>query len=286
VGIVVVHGGAGAWKRGSDALAAGRAACEQAAAAGRDLLVNGGCALDAVEAAVRALEDAPMLNAGRGSYPNSDGIIEMDALIMDGATLAFGAVAALQRVLNPIAVARRVMTDTPHGLLAGEGASSFADRIGFARCANEDLIVERAAPAGASDTVGAVALDDAGNLAAATSTGGIPGKLPGRVGDSPIAGAGGYADNASGAVSATGDGEAFIKLVVSKHVCDEIAAGLTAQAACDAATRLLASRLGASGGLIAVDRAGRPGISFNTPAMPWAYASTDGGRSSGDRAGV
>jgi beta-aspartyl-peptidase (threonine type) len=221
------------------------------------------------------------MNAGRGSLTNSDGIIEMDALIMDGATLAFGAVAALQRVRNPVALARRVMTDTPHALLVGEGASAFADRIGFPRCTNDDLLVPREAPAAASDTVGAVAIDDDGNVAAATSTGGVPRKLPGRVGDSPIAGAGGYADNATGAVSATGDGEAFMKLVISKHVCDQIAAGLTAQTACDAAMRIVGSRLGASGGLIAIDRTGRVGVSFNTPAMPWAIASTDGTAESG-----
>jgi beta-aspartyl-peptidase (threonine type) len=279
--IVLVHAGAGAWQRGADHVAAARAVCERAAAAGRDAIVAGGSALDAVEAAVRMLEDAPMTNAGRGSMPNADGIVELDAMIMDGATLAFGAVAAVQRVLNPVSLARRVMTETPHALLAGDGASAFADRIGVARCSNEELIGARAAPAVASDTVGAVALDDHGDLAAATSTCGTPRKLAGRVGDSPIAGAGGYADNATGAVSATGDGEAFMKLVLSKHVCDQIAAGSTAQAACDEAIRLLGARLRAAGGLIAIDRAGRVGVSFNTLAMPWAYASTDGAAASG-----
>jgi beta-aspartyl-peptidase (threonine type) len=209
----------------------------------------------------------------------------MDALIMDGTTLAFGAVAAVQRVRNPISLARRVMSDTPHAMIAGEGASAFADGISFPRCSNEDLLVERTAVA-ASDTVGAVAIDDAGTVAAATSTGGTPRKLAGRVGDSPIAGAGGYADNATAAVSATGDGEAFMKLVISKHVCDLIAAGMAPQAACDAAMRLVETRLGASGGLIAVDRVGRIAVSFNTLAMPWAYASTGAAAASGIASGA
>jgi beta-aspartyl-peptidase (threonine type) len=279
--IVLVHGGAGAWARGSEHLAAAVAVCGQAAAAGRDALSGGGSVLDAVESAVRLLEDAPIMNAGRGSLPNIDGIVEMDALIMDGASLDLGAVAAVQGVPNPVTLARRVMTDTPHALLAGDGASRFADRIGVPRCSNDQLLVERSAAVPASDTVGAVAIDDGGGLATATSTGGTPRKLPGRLGDSPIAGAGGYADNATAAVSATGDGEAFMKLVISKWVCDQVAAGMTAQAACDAAIRLIASRLGASGGLIAIDRAGRIGVSFNSPAMPWAIASTDGTAYSG-----
>jgi beta-aspartyl-peptidase (threonine type) len=286
VASILVHGGAGAWTRGSEHLAKARGVCEQAAAEGRVTMSRTGSALDAVEAAVRLLEDAPMMNAGRGSLPNADGVVEMDALIMDGATLAFGAVAAIQRVRNPVLLARRVMTETPHALMAGEGASAFADSIGFPRCPNEDLLVERPAPAAAHDTVGAVALDDAGNLAVAVSTGGIPRKLPGRVGDSPIAGAGGYADNATSAVCATGDGEAFMKLVLSTHVCDQVAAGLTAQAACDAAMRLLEARLRASGGLIAIDRAGRIGVSFNTPGMPWAYASSDGETMTGTESGA
>jgi beta-aspartyl-peptidase (threonine type) len=277
---VLVHGGAGGWQRSPDALVAALASCERAAAAGRDAIARSGSALDAVETAVRVLEDAPELNAGRGSLPNADGIVELDAMLMDGATLAVGAVAAVQRIRNPISLARRVMDDTPHVLIAADGAARFADDIGFPRCSNDDLLVARSSPP-ATDTVGAVAIDDAGNVATATSTGGIPRKMPGRVGDSPIAGAGGYADNASGAVSATGDGEAFIRLVISKHVCDAMAAGMTAQEACDAGLRLVTERLAASGGLIAIDRAGRIGISFNTLAMPWAYASTDGSTAGG-----
>ncbi len=276
--LVLVHGGAGAWVVGSERLDQAVAACAEAAAAGRDVMLRGGSAVDAVdavEAAVRVLEDCPLLNAGRGSVPNNAGVVEMDALIMDGRDLALGAVASVQRVRNPVSLARRVMTGTRHVLLAGAGADSFADEIGFPRCSNDDLIVPGVRTL-AQDTVGAVAVDGDGNVAAATSTGGIPGKMPGRVGDSPIAGAGGYADNASAAVSATGDGEAFIKLVISKRVCDAIAAGMTPQAACEEAMRAVTARLGAHGGIIAVTPDGRIGVTCDTVAMPYAQALPDG----------
>jgi beta-aspartyl-peptidase (threonine type) len=280
-GLVLVHGGAGTWQRWPDRLIEALAACERAAAAGCVALAGGGAALDAVEEAVRALEDAPALNAGRGSHPKSNGVVEMDALIMDGATLALGAVAAVGRVGNPVSLARRVMEETPHTLLVGEGASAFADAIGFPRCTNAELLVAPPSTAPAHDTVGAVAIDAHGNLAAATSTGGVRQQVPGRVGDVPLAGSGGYADNATAAVSATGDGEAIMKLVLSKRVCDLIAGGLAVQAAVDDAIALLGSRLAASGGLIAIDSAGAPAVSFNSPAMPWAYAAIDGGAAAG-----
>jgi beta-aspartyl-peptidase (threonine type) len=274
--VVLVHGGAGGWSRDPGRLRDAIAACERAAEAGRAALRDDGGAVDAVEAAVRVLEEAPMLNAGRGSYPNVDGTVEMDAMIMDGASLGVGAVAAVTRVLHPISLARRVMSDTPHTLLVAAGAEAFADRIAFPRCTNDDLIVT-APPAAAADTVGAVALDARGNIAAATSTGGIPLKLAGRVGDSPLPGSGAYADNATGAASATGDGEQIMKLVLSKHVCDSIGGGMSAQDACDGAVRLLAARLGGSVGLIAVGAGGEIGVACNTQAMPWACAR-DGGR--------
>jgi len=234
------------------------------------VLLDGGSALDAVEAAVRALEDEPVLNAGVGSCRTSTGDVEMDALIMDGASLALGAVAAITRVLHPISLARRVMSDTPHTFLAGEGASVFADRIGFPRCAPEDLIVQRDAPPSVGDTVGAVALDASGMLATAVSTGGIPGKLPGRVGDSPLVGSGAYA-NAAVAVGATGDGEAIMKLVLSKHVADLVRGGRSPQESCVVGIELL-DTFGSHGGLIALDVAGSVGIAFNTAALPHAYA--------------
>lgn len=271
--IVVVHGGAGSWGSAPSRLRDALAACEAAAQAGFDVLRAGGNALDAVEAAVRALEDAPSLNAGRGAYPNRDGDIELDAMIMDGGTLGLGAAAAVRRVANPVSLARRVMEDSGHTFLVGAGAESFADDIGFPRCETADLLVDRTGPA--ADTVGAVALDQHGDLAAATSTGGIPGKRPGRVGDSPLAGCGAYADNSGAAVSATGDGEDLMRIVISKLVSDAVVRGESPQSACERAISVLGERTGGNGGLIALDAAGRPGIALNTHAMPWAIASDD-----------
>ena len=272
---IVVHGGAGAWVLDSDRLREGVAACREAARAGHAVLLAGGGALDAVETAVHILEDCPALDAGRGSYLNANGEVEMDALIMDGRSLDLGAVAAIQRVRHPISLAREVMEQTPHAFLVGAGADAFADRIGFPRCAVEELLGETAvvapSPGPLGDTVGAVALDAQGNLAAATSTGGTRQKLPGRVGDSPLVGSGGYADNRTAGVSATGHGESLMKILISKQVCDYVATGLSAQAACEAAIKLLTERTGGEGGLIALDAAGRVGVAFNTAAMPHAY---------------
>ncbi|MEZ4516435.1 MAG: isoaspartyl peptidase/L-asparaginase [Chloroflexota bacterium] len=285
---IIVHGGAGAWNRsGEDRLRIAQTACYEATAEGRAILSRGGSALDAVEAAVRVLEDCPVMDAGRGSYPNSDGNVEMDALIMDGQTLSLGAIAATQRISHPISLARRVMEDSEHQFLVGNGAEAFAESIGFPRCNLEDLLVGEALerfrsgqnPADVQlemptlgDTVGAVALDDKGNLAAATSTGGTINKRPGRVGDSPLVGSGAYADNWTAAVSATGHGESLMRVVISKSVCDFVAAGLSAQAACETAIRLLGERTGGNGGLVAVDTRGRVGYAFNTNAMPYALA--------------
>ncbi len=295
--VIIVHGGAGAWDLTSARLQAGIEACRAAAAAGQKILRDGGSALDAVEAAVRVLEDAPVLDAGVGSYLNTDGIVEVDALIMDGRTLDLGAVAAVQRVQNPISLARRVMTDTEHTLLVGEGAGRFADQIGFPRVSNEALVTEEerenlaalleqagyetheifTVPGAMGDTVGAVAIDHQGHLAAATSTGGTRHKLPSRVGDSPLVGSGGYADDLTGAVSATGHGESLMKVVISKQVCDFMGGGTEPEAACREALERLASRLGEKGrgGLIAIDRRGRAGWFYNTDAMPYALARGD-----------
>lgn len=290
---IVVHGGAGAWDLQSPRLQEGREACREAAVSGQTLLLHGGSALDAVETAVRILEDCPVLDAGRGSYLNAKGEIEMDALIMDGRTLDLGAVAAVAGVRHPISLARRVMVDSEHAFLVGAGANAFADSINFPRCGVEDLLVgdelERyralkartdyetveifTEPGSMGDTVGAVALDQEGNLAVATSTGGTRKKLPGRVGDSPLVGSGGYADNESAAVSATGYGEALMKLVISKLACDFTVTGMDAQAACAAAIAQLAQRVDGKGGLIGIDRLGQIGVAFNTDAMPHAYVS-------------
>ena len=274
---IIVHGGAGAWDEDLSRLQIGIEACVEAAHAGRVVLLKGGDALDAVEVAVRVLEDSPVLDAGRGSYPNAHGDIEMDALIMDGRTLNIGAVAAVQRVRYPISLARHLLAVDNVNFLVGAGAELYADRIGFPRCELQDLLVETgswhdtpAAPT--SDTVGAVVLDGYGNLASGTSTGGTRAKLPGRLGDSPLVGSGGYADNLTAAVSATGRGEELMKLVISKQVCDFVGAGLAAQEACQAAIKLLENRVEGTGGLIAVDAQGRIGVAYNTYAMPHAYA--------------
>lgn len=293
---IVVHGGAGAWNLESERLQEGVDACAEAAAIGQKILLAGGTALDAVEAAVRILEDCPALDAGRGSYLNAAGQVEMDALIMDGRSLNLGAVAAVQRVRYPISLARRVMEDSEHNIFVGAGAEAFAEQIGFPRCDVRDLLVgEELAkyhelrarpdyhtdevfrePGAMGDTVGAVALDASGDLAVATSTGGTRKKQPGRVGDSPLVGSGGYADNDSAAVSATGYGEALMKLVISKLVCDYTAAGMTPQAACEAGIARLAQRVDGVGGLIALDAQGRVGFAFNTAAMPYGYVVNDG----------
>lgn len=268
-------------------------ACSEAAASGQRILMAGGSALDAVEAAVCVLEDSPVLDAGRGSVLNSQGFVEMDALIMDGRSLNLGAVAAIQRVRHPVSLARKVMEKSAHHFIVAAGAETFADSIAFPRCTAEELITESAesryrlylneslAPAqheadSLGDTVGAVALDINGDLAAATSTGGTANKKPGRVGDSPLVGSGGYADNMTAAVSATGHGESLMRIVISKFTCDRVELGRTAQEACEEAIVVLQDRTGGEGGLIAIDYNGRIGYAFNTAAMPVAFARGDG----------
>ncbi|MBK8430213.1 MAG: isoaspartyl peptidase/L-asparaginase [Chloroflexi bacterium] len=295
---IIVHGGAGLWDLASGEVEIGMAACKEAAEVGQRILRAGGRALDAVEAAVRILEDCPVLDAGVGSYLTNEGKVEMDALIMDGRTLALGCVAAVERVRYPISLARQVMEKTEHTILVAEGASKFADAIGFPRCTAEELIVDDeqvrhqyirelgqyqpsdlfVTSGSMGDTVGAVALDSFGDLAAATSTGGTRNQMPGRVGDSPLVGSGGYADNLSGAVSSTGHGESLMKVVISKQACDFMALGMSATAACEAAIKLLAQRMGAKGkgGLIGIDKSGRVGFYFNTDAMPYAFIVGDG----------
>ena len=283
---IVVHGGAGAWSELPERLTRAMPVCIAAAEAGQAILLAGGSALDAVETAVRILEDEPVLDAGRGSYPNANGEIEMDALIMDGSDLNLGAIAAVTRVQNPISLARKVLEHPSHNFIVGSGAEAFADRIEFPRCEVADLLTDEnllhyhnhkntIANETHGDTVGAVAIDSNGNVAVATSTGGTRHKLPGRVGDSPLVGSGGYADNWTAAVSATGNGEALMKIVISKRVCDLVGDGLSAQAACDAAIQMLADRVQGTGGLIAVDARGQVGIARNTNAMPYAYAIDD-----------
>jgi beta-aspartyl-peptidase (threonine type) len=287
---LIVHGGA--WSIPDSDVEACIQGCRAAAQAGWQILAAGGPALQAVEAAVRALEDDPVFGAGRGSCINADGEVEMDAILMDGETLKIGAVAAIQRVQNPITVARLVMARTVHNLLVGPGAEAFARAHGVLVYPKENLITERElarwreAQKSASDpavtalaghdTVGALARDRHGHLAAATSTGGTNNKMPGRVGDSPLVGSGAYADDLSGAASATGWGESLMKIVISKAACDLASSGAPARLAAEAVIERLRDRVNGHGGIIVIDRDGQTGFAFNTPRMARAWVAADG----------
>ncbi|HVO47675.1 MAG TPA: isoaspartyl peptidase/L-asparaginase family protein [Steroidobacteraceae bacterium] len=268
---VLVHGGAGEWQPKDEAAAVGGTTAAVRTAA--DILAKSGTALDAVVAAVVALEDDPLFNAGTGAALNRDGDVEMDASVMCGHDLRCGAVAGLRRVRNPVLVAWHVMERTPHVMLAGEGALRFARGEGFA---DYDPLTQRARDAwlrkraSAYGTVGAVALDRHGRLAAATSTGGVTLKLPGRIGDSPIPGAGNYA-HAAAACSATGHGELMMRLVAAKDLCDRVAHGEHPQAAAEALLREMAASVGAEAGFILLSRAGGLGVAHRTASMPHAW---------------
>ncbi len=248
-----------------------------------DVLAAGGSALDAAQLAVRVLEDDPLFNAGTGSVLNEDGEVETDASVMEGATLRAGAVAAVRGVKNPVVLARAVMERSGHLLLAAEGALRFAREIGMALVDPGTMITEAAlarfrdvARERGTGTVGACAIDAAGHVAAATSTGGTSHKRAGRVGDTPIIGAGTYADDAAGAVSCTGHGEDIVRVVLARACCERMARGMSAQQAADASIAELGRRVQGSGGLIAVDRQGRVGFAYNTQAMSRAWIGSGG----------
>lgn len=280
---IVVHGGAGTIS--PERIGTGMAGCHEAAQIGMRILEQGGTALDAVEAAVRAMEDNPNFNAGTGSCLTSEGNIEMDAGIMEGHTLQVGSIAGIERVKNPIALARLVL-QSPHAMLIGRGASLFAEEQGVAFCQPEDLLTERQynnwkrAQAQAQHTteaedlfeekkhgtVGAVAVDSHGHLAAATSTGGIINKHPGRVGDSPLVGCGFYAD-ANTAISCTGYGEDFTRLMIAKRIADVVGTGKTAQEAADEVIAFLGTQTKETGGVIVVDKHGNIGHTWNSENM-------------------
>jgi beta-aspartyl-peptidase (threonine type) len=288
---IVVHGGAGDLGPDDPASSGGPEAprlegVRRACAAGWSILRAGGSALDAVEAAVRVLEDDPTFNAGTGATLTAAGDVELDASIMDGASLRCGAVAVVKDVRNPVSLARAVMERSHHVLLAGPGASAFAREQGISPYENRLLVTpaqrarweeaRRGAAGSKTGTVGAVARDALGHLAAATSTGGMSMKLPGRVGDTPIVGCGTYADDALAAVSCTGHGERIIQLTLARHAADLVGRGLSAMDAAREAAALLGRRVQGEGGLIVVGPAGEVGFAHNTPAMSRAWATPDG----------
>ena len=265
---LIVHGGAGPVPESERAER--QAAVDRAAGAGWERIGDG--ALAAAVAAVRQMEDEPSLNAGLGACVNSDGDVELDAGVMEGAELRAGGAACLRDVRHPIDLAVAIMRDGRHVLLAGPGASTFAREHGV-EMADPSVFVNaarhRPAESGV-DTVGAAARDAKGRLAVAVSTGGISGKLPGRVGDSPIPGAGFYADDRFGAVCGTGLGEAFIRLGLARLMIIELQHGMDPASVAKGAVDYLKSALGAPGGVILMPRDGEPQAAFNTPAMPWA----------------
>lgn len=287
---MLVHGGA--WAIPGDVVESHLQGVRAAAAAGYAVLQRGGSCLDAVEAAVVTMEDDETFDAGRGSFLNMDGRVQLDACMMDGATLRAGGVGCVEHIRNPIRAAKKILADSPHVYFVGSGAERFAQEHGLDLCANDDLIIPREVerlreakqqgylqmpdefgPMRSHDTVGAVALDQHGNIAAGTSTGGTLNKAPGRVGDSSLIGCGCYADNLSAAVSTTGWGEPMMKLVLSKWTADRVEQGAIPQEAAQRALYYLKSRLQGHGGIILIDTRGRIGIAHNTPRMAWALAS-------------
>jgi L-asparaginase / beta-aspartyl-peptidase len=290
--VLVVHGGA--WAMPDDVVEAHIHGVRNALAAGWRVLDAGGSAVDAVEEAVVIMEDDETFDAGRGSFLNRDGKVQLDSLIMDGATLRAGGVGCVERLRNPVRAARKILSESPHVYFVAEGAERFAAEHGVTLCRNEDLIIPREverlseyqaeaaqrgseqngndlfAPAISHDTVGAVALDRAGNIAAATSTGGTLNKAPGRLGDSSLIGCGCYADNQSAAASTTGWGEPIMKLVLAKWAADRVLAGNLPDWAAKEAMNYLKQRVDGHGGIILLDSKGQFGIAHNTPRMAWA----------------
>ena len=294
--VLVVHGGA--WAMPDDMVDAHIRGVKNALSAGWRVLDRGGSALDAVEEAVVVMEDDETFDAGRGSFLNRDGRVQLDALIMDGATLRAGGVGCVEHLRNPVRAARKILSESPHVYFVGEGAEKFAAEHGVSLCKNEELVIPReverlrAYQAQANsvgkemfeegshdvtishDTVGAVALDSSGNIAAATSTGGTLNKAPGRLGDSSLIGCGCYADNESAAASTTGWGEPIMKLVLAKWTADRIAAGNMPEWSAKEAMNYLKQRLNGHGGIIVLNRLGQIGIAHNTPRMAWAIRTT------------
>ena len=299
--VLLVHGGA--WAMPPESRAAHQAGVQNALAAGYALLSRGASAVDAVEAAVAVLEDDETFDAGRGSFLTREGTVQLDALLMDGGstgTLRAGGVACVERIRNPIHAARVVLDQSPHVYFVGRDAETFVAQHGISLVDNSALVIDReverladaqrrdqaglpdatfsgSTPAlDSHDTVGAVALDSHGNLAAATSTGGTLNKQPGRVGDSSLIGCGCHADNQSAAVSLTGWGEPIMKLVLGKWAVDRVEAGRSPLDAANEAIAYLYRRMNGHGGIILLGPDGRFGIAHNTPQMAWGIQTAEG----------
>lgn len=307
--ILIVHGGA--WAIPDDMAEAHEQGVFDALQVGYSLLERGASAVDAVEAAVSQMEDDETFDAGRGSFLTRDGRVQLDALLMDGSTLRAGGVACVERLRNPIQAARLVLDKSPHVYFVGAGAEEFAQAHGMPLIQNSDLVLDRErrrladaqakeraglpdrtfagddksaetaaglGPFDSHDTVGAIALDSEGRIAAGTSTGGTLNKAPGRVGDSSLIGCGCYADNASAAVSLTGWGEPIMKLVLGKWAADRVQQGRAPAEVAPEAIAYLLKRLGGHGGIILLAPDGRYGLAHNTPRMAWGICTTDGPR--------
>jgi beta-aspartyl-peptidase (threonine type) len=283
---IIVHGGA--WDIPPELHEAHRQGVRRAVEAGWAVLSTGGSARDAVEAAIVVMEDDETFDAGRGSFLNADGQVELDAGFMDGAELQVGAVAGVQFIRNPIRLARAVMEKSEHVLLIAQGAQRFAQKMGFPTCDLTDLAVPREFErwqkllydrtysarksfTHATDTVGCVALDQAGHIAAGTSTGGTPNKMPGRVGDVPMVGCGFYADDQLGGASTTGWGEAIAKVLLARLALHALQDLGDPRAAARAAIQVLADKVNGLGGVILLSPEGQPGWYHNTPHMAYAY---------------
>jgi beta-aspartyl-peptidase (threonine type) len=289
--ILVVHGGA--WAIPDSVIDDHRRGVQRALETGWSVLASGASALKAVEEAVVVMEDDEAFDAAKGSFLTRDGRVQMDALIMDGATLRAGGVGCVEHIRNPVRAARLVLSESAHVYFVAEGAERFAAEHGMELIDNSELVIQRErdrlalaqakAAAGerdltfaGHDTVGAIALDINGHLAAATSTGGTLNKAPGRVGDSSLIGCGCYADDQSAAVSCTGWGEPIMKLVLGKWAADRVQAGAAPEMAAREAIGYLSSRLNGHGGMILLDSCGRYGISHNTPRMAWGLRNHAG----------
>ncbi|HMK72207.1 MAG TPA: isoaspartyl peptidase/L-asparaginase [Myxococcaceae bacterium] len=281
---IAVHGGA--WSIPEEHREAHRTGCIAAADRGWEALLRGGSALDAVEAAIRSMEDDPTFDAGTGSVLVADGSVELDAGLMEGSSLKVGAVAAVKHFQNPISLARRVLEASEHHLLVGPGAESFARAQGFAEVDNRSLVVPRERTLyeaflrgerttsdsfGPGDTVGAVALDARGHIAAGNSTGGVAFSLPGRVGDAPLPGIGYAADDRFGGVACTGWGEHILRVGLALRAMQGLERGLAAPEAAQAAVALLSERVRGRAGLIVLDRSGRVGLAHSTECLAYAY---------------